>query len=898
VHGGVDRRSSIRCVPVLRLWCLCAVLVLLVVGTAGLPGVVAAQELHINATDVPLRTALDEVRQQAGINLVFADRLVEAAPRVSCRYRGTDAAAALACVLSGTNLQANETRTGQFVLVAVEKEGSEPPPLRASMAGFVTDAVSGEVLPGAHVYVATLERGTVTNEAGYFALPALPVGPYRARVSYVGYAPEDTVLTAGAPVALLALQPQEVQAEALQVDARRSERSDLAVLPGVVSTPTRELEQLPSFSGESDLFQALQWMPGIQRAGELTGGLVVRGGQSDHNLYLLDGAPVYHPWHAFNVVSTFQTETFKNMSLYRDAFPAEHGGRLSAVLDAEMRDGSQAALQGVAALSLLSGRVVLEGPLRDDLSFMVAARRSYIDQIAGSRHPVEQGGVRDTLRTGYFFYDLSAKTTYRPSTQHRLSLSYYGGGDNLDLRLPFDLSLDFSSWLRPADLFFELDHNWGNQLISARHQYLPSDRFFVTTTAYASGYRARERSLIRPSEVSTITSAYDVRLWDLGAKVDVDFYASLDHQVRTGLRVRRHLFDSTLDAELQRSPRAVETLEEVSQARAYELTAYAQDTWTPGPRWTIQPGVRFSYFSGGRHAHVRPRLNARYVALPGLLSVKAGGGLHVQYLHRLRDRSTFLYDLVSSRWIPSDEEVRPSTSRHVSAGLELQPLPWLRLGVEGYARMARHILIPRDELQRPAGLNGGGIDTGALLGQYAPGESRAYGLELLATADLGAWQLRATYHGGRSKSRSRGLGEESFRPTRFDVPRALRATVQRETDRWIWGLSTEWRNGYPTTVPEARFVLGDVLDDEPTRFLHRPAVNNGRLPTYWRTDLSLGYRFGMLGAPARVQLNLFNVFGRRNIVSRQYDPAPEAGVTVQNRRGFPLLPLFELHVEL
>ena len=871
---------------------------LLLVGLAGLSAPAAAQELHIDVSDVPLRTALAEVQQQAGINLVFADRLVEAAPHVSCHYCGTDVAAALACVLSETNLQANETRSGQYVLVATGESAAERPALRAAMAGFVTDAASGEVLPGAHVYVPALERGTVTNEAGYFALPALPVGPYRVRVSYVGYATADTLLTAGAPVASVALQAREMQAATVQVDARRSERSDLAVLPGVVSTPTRELEQLPSFSGESDLFQALQWMPGIQRAGELTGGLVVRGGQSDHNLYLLDGAPVYHPWHAFNIVSTFQTETFKSIDLYRDAFPAEHGGRLSAVLDAEMRDGSRTEMRGIAALSLLSGRIVLEGPVTENLSFMVAARRSYIDQVAGSRHPVEQGGVRDTLRTGYFFYDLSAKATYRPSTRHRLSLSYYGGGDNLDLRLPCDLSLDFSSWLRPADLFFELDHNWGNQLVSARHQYLSSDRFFVTTTAYASGYRARERSLIRPSEVSTITSAYDVALWDLGAKVDVDFYASLDHQVRMGLHVRRHLFDSTLDAELQRSPRAVETIMEDSEARAFELTAYAQDTWTPSPRWTIQPGVRFSYFSGGQHAHLRPRLNARYAVVPGLLSARAGVGLHVQYLHRLRDRSTFLYDLVSSRWIPSDEDVRPSTSRHVSAGLELQPLPWLTLGVEGYARTAQDILIPRDELQRPDGLNGGGIDTGALLGQYEPGESRAYGLELLATAELGAWRLRATYHGGRSKSRSRALGEESFRPTRFDVPRALRATVQRETNRWVWGLSTEWRNGYPTTVPEARFSLGDVLDDEPRRFLHRPEVNNGRLPTYWRTDLSLGYRFGLLGAPARVQLNLFNVLGRRNVVSRQYDPAPEAGVAVQNRLGFPLLPLFELHIEL
>lgn len=87
---------------------------------------------------------------------------------------------------------------------------------------------------------------------------------------------------------------------------------------------------------------------------------------------------------------------------------------------------------------------------------------------------------------------MSAKLAYRPGVRHRLSLSYYEGGDDLDLRLPFDFSLDFSSWLRPADLFFEVDQRWGNRLLSLRYQYLPTRRFFVSTVAYVSGYRARE----------------------------------------------------------------------------------------------------------------------------------------------------------------------------------------------------------------------------------------------------------------------------------------------------------------------------------------------------------------------------------------------------------------------
>ena len=862
-----------------------------------LPLTVVGQDIEVDIQDEQLRRALQSFQSQTGVNLVYAERLIDEEPVVTCQYRGDSMREALECLLQGVNLRADHVRRQQYVLVAAEGNGPDAP-VRAPMAGWVTDAETGEGLPGAHIFLRGLDQGAVSNDAGYFALPNLPAGPYRVRISYVGYETKDTTLVAGGAAASLELQPRELRGSQVTVEADRRDRPDLNVLPGVVNAPMQYLEELPSYSGESDLLQALQWMPGIQRSGELTGGMVVRGGQSDQNLYLLDGAPVYHPWHAFNVVSTFQTETFKNINLYRDAFPAEYGGRLSSVLDAEMRDGNRSGTRGVAGLSLLSGRLMLETPVTDDISVMISARRSYIDQVAGSRHPVEQDGVRDTLRTGYFFYDVSAKATYRPSANHRLSLTYYGGGDNLDLRLPFDLSLDFTSWLRPASLFFELDHDWGNQLMSARYQYLPSDRLFITSTAYASSYRARERALIRPSELSTIDSAYDIDLLEGGVGVDIDYFATLEHQVRAGVQVKRHVFNSTLDARVQRSPGAVDTIDDESQLRAVELSAYVQDTWQPTSRWTIQPGLRFSYFSSGAHTHLRPRLNARYAVIPGLLSARAGVGLHVQYLHQLKDRSAFLHNMVSNRWIPSDSDVRPSTSRHISGGVELYPADWLTLSVESYLRTASNILIPRDEFQRRDGLVGSGVEVGSLLGQYEPGSGRAFGVEVGAEARSGPWTVHFAYHGGQSRSRSRALGEEDFRPTRFDVPHALQTMVKRTTNRWEIGLSTELRNGFPESVPEARFGLGDVLEDEPTLYLHRPEVNNGRLPAYWRADLSVAYRFGIAGSPVKAQVNLYNVLGRRNIVSRRYDPSPEAGVAVQDRRGIPLIPLFELQVEL
>jgi hypothetical protein len=130
------------------------------------------------------------------------------------------------------------------------------------------------------------------------------------------------------------------------------------------------------------------------------------------------------------------------------------------------------------------------------------------------------------------------------------------------------------------------------------------------------------------------------------------------------------------------------------------------------------------------------------------------------------------------------------------------------------------------------------------------------------------------------------------------VPRALRTVLGYHGQRWAATVSNEWRSGYPQTVPVARYAAGDPLDDTPTRYLYRPDVNNGRLPPYFRLDVTFGYRFPVFGAWLSTKLHLYNVTNRRNVVDRTYDPAPEDGVVVDDRRGLFFLPLFELQLEL
>ena len=763
------------------------------------------------------------------------------------------------------------------------------------IAGFVRDGQSGAALPGAHVYLSELQLGAATNRAGYFAFPELPLGAYRVRVSFVGYATREVELTVEGGVSAVELEPTAIQGSSVVVEAQKQDVE--SIVPGLLHVPVQQLDLLPSFPGEGDLLQSLQWMPGIRKSGEVSGDLVVRGGEPDQNLYLIEGAPVYHPWHAFSLISTFQTETYDDVRLYRGAFPAEYGGRLASVLDLRMKDGNRSRATATAGISFVSARFVAEAPVGKNGSMMISGRRSYLDKIIGRTHPVEgPDGRRDTLRTGYYFYDVSTKWSLHAGDRHHFSVAYYEGADNLDLRLPFDLSLTFSSWLRPADLFFELGQRWVNRVVSARHQYLGSDRVFLSSTAYYSGYSADENSFVRPTSSSSLTSAYEVDLDEAGFKIDADYYHSVAHQLRFGAHVTHRWFNSGLDASVRPTPGTADELKQRSRIEGVELAIYGQDAWQPTSRLHFLLGARGSYFAKGSYLDLSPSVSARYL-IRSSLTAKASAGTHVQYMHRLRDRYSFMYDLVSSRWIPASSGVAPSSSTQLSAGLDYAPLAGLTLSADSYWRHSRDILIPRDQYDDKDGLDGPGIEVGALLGQYTPATGRAFGVEASARIERRDWNALAAYSRGRMLNRAAEIDSTGYHPSRFDIPRELRLIAALTPGSWSLSAALDLRSGYPYSVPIARYAVSDPLDDEPVQYLHRPFTNNGRLPVYRRLDVGVAYQFKLLRAYWSVDLQIYNVLNHRNIVSRSFDPAGNV-VRVTDRRGLPILPLLEIKVTL
>src|SRR3954468_9708330 len=67
--------------------------------------------------------------------------------------------------------------------------------LKGFLSGKVTDKITGQVLPGATVYIHELKTGAITNDSGYYKTPQVNVGNYTIEISYQGYAADVESVT-------------------------------------------------------------------------------------------------------------------------------------------------------------------------------------------------------------------------------------------------------------------------------------------------------------------------------------------------------------------------------------------------------------------------------------------------------------------------------------------------------------------------------------------------------------------------------------------------------------------------------------------------------------------------------------------------------------------------------
>ncbi len=694
---------------------------------------------------------------------------------------------------------------------------------RHTLSGYIRDSLSGETLIGATISLDNAAKGVQSNQYGFYSL-TLPQGTYRLSISFAGY---ERVLTSldlsGDTTIDFNLLPSDLMEEVVVSSGRRDINVRQAQM-GRIDLSVSQIKGVPVVMGETDVLKTLQLMPGVGNAGEGNTGLYIRGGGPDQNLIMLDDAVVYNTGHLFGFFSIFNGDAIKNISLIKGGMPAQYGGRLSSVLDVAMKDGNMKNLEGEGGIGLIASRISLQGPLvKDKASFMVSARRTYIDVLI---KPFI-GKESNFNGSGYYFYDLNTKFNYRFSDKDRIYLSGYFGRD----------VFSFNNRERA----FRADIPWGNSTATLRWNHVFNNKLFSNTTVVYNDYDFAFGAAQKDFQLNLSSG---IRDWN--AKVDFDYFASPTHKIKFGGLFTYHKFIPNILTGNQGET----TFDPNSDMQKYalEAAAYVQDDWDISDRLALNAGVRYSRFSqigpytvfetddagnaidsthyaSGKqirsYGGLEPRVTLRY-ALTDHSSFKASASRNLQYIHLVSNSGT---TLPTDLWVPSTYRVKPQISWQYAAGyFHNFNNNQFESSVEVYYKDMQNQIEYREgytpSLKDPEE-------------EFVFGRGWSYGTELFINKTKGKLTGWIGYTLSWTWRKFPDLNEGMKYPAKYDRRHDLSVVGMYEINK-KWSVSSVfvYATGNASTLPERFYFINGNLTQEYGQ------LNQFRLPAYHRLDLS------------------------------------------------------------
>ena len=741
-----------------------------------------------------------------------------------------------------------------------------------SVSGYVKDANTGETLTGASVYVKTESNlGASTNTYGFYTLRLAP-GDYTIVFAYLGFADQEKKISLTKDLSLSVDLSEGVEMSEVVIEAEAADKNVSGTQMGEIILPIEKIQKIPALMGEVDLLKALQLLPGVQSAGEGSSGFFVRGGGPDQNLVLLDEALVYNSGHLFGFFSVFNSDAIKSANLIKGGMPAQYGGRLSSVVDIQMKEGNNKHYQVDGGIGLIASRLTFQGPIvPEKSSFIVSTRRTYALDLA-------QPAIKrtDFAGTNYYFYDLNAKANYTFSEKDRVFFSTYFGRDVLKFRTP------------GRDFTFDLPY--GNATGTLRWNHLFSNRLFVNTSIIYNDYDFTFRAGFDDFSLKLFSG---VRDWN--GKVDFDYFPSNNHSIKFGVQTTYHRLTPSVANAQQGDEEFTNNKESIP---AWETGFYVSDDFKVSERIKIQAGLRWSIFTQlGPYAAstgvnyqkgeevvtyngLEPRLSWRY-SINANNAIKGGITVSNQYLHLVSNSSS---TLPADVWVPSTERIKPQRGEQYALGyFKNLKKNMFEFSAEIYFRTLRnqldygesYVQSPADDLEQ----------------QFISGSGRAYGAELLIRKNEGKLTGWIGYTRARTERKFAEINGGAYYPAVYDRTHDLSVVVNYDKGKkWDFSGVFVFGTGRAFTPIESIYVIDQRVV---TNYAPR---NSSRLPDYHRIDLSANYRPKKeegKGFYSYWTFSVYNVYNRRNpfFINYEFDTDEKTGVLSASASKVSLFPI-------
>jgi hypothetical protein len=489
------------------------------------------------------------------------------------------------------------------------------------------------------------------------------------RASRLGYEPleVEVLVPAGGEVRLdleLRLRPVPIAGVTVRgrADAVHTDTAPLPA-PALGLAGMRALEAATPGIAELGLGDGARGAPG-QAPVDPTDVLYVRGAPADLKLVLLDGAPVYSPFHVGGLLDSFDAGVLGAAVLHLGGAPARYDGGLSYILDLATRAGRSDRLHSSGAVDLMSARATLEGPVGGGVRYLVATRG------------VHGAGLAPLLRADfpYGYREALARTDVALGAAGEVSFTGFINGE--------DVALDSLG----------SDAGWGNRSLSLR--YRANRRGLDTDVAAAYG------------GFSTAIPALGERGFPARGETErVRLTADLAHAAGPlALRYGASFDRLALYQRVESRPGDFAARSWDGGAHGHSAGVYAEAAWRPLQRLRLRGGARADLFSTDPTPRLAPRLAATWMLSDRAVLTAAAGRYH-QYVRTAASPANPVRaaDVADTLFLPAGLVVGRAT--HLSLALHQQLDEGVRFGVEGYFKTFDGLPPPGDARSHVSGLD-------------------------------------------------------------------------------------------------------------------------------------------------------------------------------------------------
>lgn len=809
---------------------------------------------------IPLEDLLQEFQKSYGVNFNYAKDIIDGI-ELQKPLSYLNLSEAIEYLKEETKLNFSSTTDG-FILVSRADSSSK-------ICGIIYDQSSGAILSNATINYGN--QNTISNSSGYFELDINDSNNKTLIISYLGYKtfikihkeldnkchdillyPEEEILSEITIPGFIVDGINKMNDGGFQIDF-----SKFSILPGLL---------------ESDVLQSVQAFPGIQSINETVSNLNVRGGTHDQNLILWDNIKMYQSGHFFGLISMFNPNITKKVSVYKNGTNVQYTDGVSSTISMFTDQDITDQIIGNVSFSFIDVNSYIDTPIGNKSSLQLALRKSlsdfwqtptyssYFNRISQNTEVANnETNIRNSDKK-FDFYDASLRWLYKINAKNNLRINFIVATNELvftesSILSGIDKSRESSLTQTSIASGIEYTREWNSKFKTSVDIYNTDYKLKAFNVNLNRSQRFLQENIVSETGIrlNTFLKLSDVLNWQNGYQFIETGVTNLDD---VDDPVFRDYF-----VEVLRSHSLFSNVKLSSKSRRLFLNA----------------GVRYSYLDKFYKSILEPRLSFSYKITNDLTFEIQGEFKHQTTSQIINFQNDFL-GIENRRWeLTNNDSIPIIQSKQISSAFQFEKKGWL-LSTDIYYKDVKGITT------RSQGF------TNNYEFVKEKGSYTASGIDVLIRKRINKFYFWTSYSYLENEYYFEGLLNRKF-PSNFDITHTVTTGITYQTNSLKIGTGFNWRTGTPTTN------LDTLNPSNSDNTLNYNEPNSDKLQDYFRVDISAIYHlpfkndFGIdIGA------SLWNVLDNQNSINQYFRLGNDDQPIQINQYSLGIVPNFLLKI--